>query len=618
MKEMNNYFDFGINKTYIDPLYPKRNESVKFSILGLSDNTIITLHYKKQGTWRLLTLDGKKIINESFAYYFANIVLNEDTLFYFGIQRDLSFYYYSELYFSVAHPSDCDCFELKIDIEPPSWASNSTCYQIYPDRFKNGNPNLGVRDNEYKFDGATSTQMSFDEKPLTFEEGKCLDFFNGDLKGIEDSLSYLKELGINCIYLNPIGVAKTTHRYDCCDFFHVDPKLGGDEALISLIHKAHELSIKIIVDISINHTGIDHPWFKKALMDKSSKEAGYYYIDDSGEIAFWQNVKTLPQLNYNNQELRDIIYRDKDSVIKKFLKPPFNQDGWRFDVADEVGRKDSDQFNDEIWKQVRKSIKEENKEAYILAESWIDSSSHLQGDQWDATMNYFGCSRPCRRWMGEEDRYTCENWGHSPRKVNEYSAKDLSLALSSQLKSIPDQIAQFQFNLIDSHDTPRLHNNKEVFELHKYMGVIMLMYSLPGMPNVFYGDEIGIDGQMGSMEMGRYPMPWDRKKWDKSFLNLYKSLGELRETYKEVFYLGAYKIIDLDENLFSLIRYNEDKVIFTILNKCDTKQKIDLDIPYLLLDNLDKAYFDVEVKEKCVYLKSKENAVIVFNRKNSK
>ncbi|MGD6729591.1 MAG: glycoside hydrolase family 13 protein [Pleomorphochaeta sp.] len=615
MENINDYFDFGINKTYVDPLYPSKGDDINIKFLAKGDVDYIRLNYKKNGTWNFIILEKAHNIDNIFSIFQCVLMLEEDSKLFFTIEINNSIYYFSKLGLSVAHPSDRDCFSLLIGLEVPCWVSNSTCYQIFPDRFRDGDENNKVETGEYFFDGSYSTEMSFNQKPLNFDEGRCLDFFNGDLKGVELSLTYLKNLGINCIYLNPIGVSKTTHRYDCCDFFSVDPKLGGDQALISLINEAHKLSIKVIVDISINHTGIEHPWFKEALRNKNSKEAKYYYIDENNEIAFWQNVKTLPQLNYNNQELRDLIYRDQNSVIKKYLKSPFNQDGWRFDVADEVGRKDNDQFNDEIWREVRKSIKEENPNAYILAESWIDSSDHLQGDQWDATMNYIGCSRPIRRWMGEEDRFTCFDWGHSPRKVNQYNARDLMIALQSQLNSIPSQFAQFQMNLIDSHDTPRLHNNKEVFEFNLYQSSVMLMYSLPGMPSVYYGDEIGLDGQMRSVEMSRYPMVWDEEKWNKDFYNLYKILGQFREDYKEVLFLGSYKILNIDDNIFTIVRYNEDKVIFVVLNKEEKERTLNLDIPYLLLDTIDKVYFDTKVENNKIYLKKRENAIIVFNRK---
>jgi len=617
MNLLKNNFDFSVSKTYVSPLYPKKADVLNISVLSIIDVSYIRLNYKKNGNWESLNLFEEKKVNTYFSYFTNELTIEEDMLFYFTIMKDNSFYYYSKLGSTVAIVNDIDAFEIKVNLDVPTWGSNSTCYQIFPDRFKNGNQKIGVKTDEYNFDGSFTKEMDFNSKPLDFEHGKCLDFYNGDLKGIEDSLDYLKNLGISCIYLNPIGVSKTTHRYDCCDFFHVDPKLGGDQALISLIDHAHKKEIKVIVDISINHTGIEHPWFIKALNDKNSNEAKYYYIDKNNEIAFWQGVKTLPQLNYNNQELRNIMYRDTNSVIKKFLKEPFNQDGWRFDVADEVGRKDRDQLNDEIWREVRKSIKDENPAAYILAESWIDGASHLKGDQWDGVMNYVGCGRPIRRWMGEEDRFTCEGWGHSPRKVNEYDAEDLSIALKSQLSSIGHQMAQFQFNLIDSHDTPRLHNNKEVFNLNKYIGSIMLMYTLPGMPSIYYGDEIAIEGDMGSVEMSRYPMQWDSEKWNKTFFNLYKTLGNLREEYKDVFYLGSYRILNLDKNVFTLIRYNKDKVIFTILNKSKEKVQINIDIPYLLLSSIDQIYFDVKIENKTVYLNCEENAIFVYNRINS-
>ncbi len=615
MNKLKNFFDFNISKTFISPLYPKSGEKINIVFLSKNDVKNVFFNYKEEGNWSRVSMKKVKDINHNIIEMKTNITLNEDTIIFFTIEMEDTFLYYSKLGLTAALISDIDCFALKVNFEAPSWVSSSTCYQIYPDRFRNSRNDIGVRDNSYEFDGAFTKERSFDQKPLDFENGKCLDFYNGDLKGIEDSLDYLKGIGVNCLYLNPIGVSKTTHRYDCCDFFHVDPNLGGDEDLISLIDSAHKKGIKVLVDISINHTGIEHHWFKKALEDKTSKEASYYYFEDNGDITYWQGVKTLPQLNFNNQELRDLLYRGKDSVIKKFLKAPFNQDGWRFDVADELGRKDKDQLNDEIWREVRKSIKEENPTAYILAESWIDSAAHLQGDQWDGTMNYVGCSRPLRRWMGEEDRFTCNDWGHSPRKIREYSPKDLTIALTSQLNSLYPQIAQFQMNLLDSHDTPRLHNNSEVFEFKKYSGAVMLMYTLPGMPSVYYGDEVALDGEMGSVEMSRYPMEWNESKWNQDFVNLYKTLGNLREKYNDVFNLGSFKILEIREDLFILARYNEDKVIFTILNKNENETEVDLNLDYLLLNECIYTPFATKVKKTTVSLNPFENTIVVFDRK---
>jgi len=176
-------------------------------------------------------------------------------------------------------------------------------------------------------------------------------------------------------------------------------------------------------------------------------------------------------------------------------------------------------------------------------------------------------------------------------------------------------MAQFQMNLIDSHDTPRLHNNNDVFDWNNYKGAIILMYTLPGMPSVYYGDEIGIAGAMGSVEMSRYPMQWNEDKWNKDFYSLYKTLGTFRSDYNEVLYLSSYKLLNLDDNLFVLARYNLEKVIFSILNKNDKEMELDLDIPYLTLDKVEKSVFYTKVVDKKVYLNPKENALIIFTRK---
>ncbi|WP_320129321.1 alpha-amylase family glycosyl hydrolase [uncultured Sphaerochaeta sp.] len=220
-----------------------------------------------------------------------------------------------------------------------------------------------------------------------------------------------------------------------------------------------------------------------------------------------------------------------------------------------VGR-GKDQLCHEIWQEVRSAVKQENPEAYLVGENWADASSYLQGDQWDGTMNYLGCSRPLRSWMGETDRFLCSGWGHSPEPTTCYTGFELAQALQSQLASIPAQMWYQQFNLLDSHDTPRLHNNTDIFEWDVYSGCVILMYLLPGMPNIYYGDEIGLAGPYGSVEASRYPMQWNKATWDERFLSLYAWLGTLRKEYADLLSTGSWKIVYTDEETFCFARYN--------------------------------------------------------------
>lgn len=495
-----------------------------------------------------------------FTYYFA---------FIYGGRS----YYYAKRGIMRNVPIRTDRFTLIPSLEAPAWVSSSTCYQIFPDRFCNGDPDCGAKEGEYEFDGGRVTVHDFSEKPQPFPISRCLDFYNGDLKGIEKKIDYLKALGINVLYINPINTALTVHRYDSIDFFHVDPKLGGDEALISLIEKLHEHGIRIIVDISINHTGTASPWFKKAIEDENADERDFYIFED-GNPSYWQGVKTLSELNYTSDRLRDLIYRNKDSAMQRFLRPPFNQDGWRLDVAAETGRRPAQQTK-EIWREVRQSLKSVKKDLYLVGEDWDDSSEYLQGDMWDGCMNYYGSGRILRSWIGERDRFLSAGWGHDPESEAPWSGIETALAIADGVRTVPDQMAFFQMNLIDSHDTPRLHLNARVMDRDIYYGGLMALFLLPGMPSIYYGDEILLDGEMGSVEGARYPMSWNEDMWDKETLSMYRTLSSIRKLSFLPF--SAFMTEGFDNDAFIIKRIGNGEAIVAVINKCERTRTISVD-----------------------------------------
>ncbi len=560
--------DSSVSRTYVDPLYPKPGETVNISIQvglesGISSVRFFAFHHGNEHPQGCsLEQRGERL------FYTATLAMPDETLsWYFVLFAEDRAYYYSNKGVTASPPSLYDSFSLKPSLVPVSWVGSSTCYQIFPDRFKEGDPRVGAKEGEYSFDGGVVQKMEFSDKPLPFEEGRCLDFFNGDLQGIQDAIPHFKALGVNVLYLNPIGVSRTTHRYDCCDFFHIDEKLGGDEAFISLCKSLHENDIRIVVDISINHTGTEHPWLLKAQEDRQSEEASFYYFNDDGSVACWEDVPTLPQLNYNSKKLREIIYKDENSVLIKFLKEPFLQDGWRLDVATVLGRRGDDQMCEGVWREVRTAVKAVNDQAYLVGEAWADAAPFLQGDMWDATMNYLGSSRPLRSWMGETDRFLSDGWGHAPRPTRAYTGKELAQALESQLASLPAQMHPMQMNLLNSHDTTRLHATPNDFDFAIYSGCVMLLYLLPGMPNLYYGDEVGLEGPYGSMEDARYPMQWDATKWDTRFYELYAGMGAIRKRHAAMLEASAYKVIHSDEDSLVFARYDSETALLCVLNK---------------------------------------------------
>lgn len=603
---------------YVQPLFPQKGELISVGIqIPLSEEIeevrLVSFQLGREKQYGMQASGkGRK------QRYSISLPVRDDTVFWYFliVARDRA-YSYSLAGVKASVPPLRECFSLKTGLTPVSWVAGSTCYQVFPDRFRKGDASVGAKEGEYAFDGGRVSVHAFDETPLEFAQGRCLDFFNGDLKGVQDAIPHFKRLGVNVIYLNPIGASMTTHRYDCIDFFHVDEKLGGDKAFEQLCNELHNAGMKVVVDISINHTGTAHPWYLKAGKERDSEEASFYYFNEDGTVACWQDVPTLPQLNYRSNTLREQIYRSKESVMRTFLRPPYLQDGWRLDVSSEVGRRGDDQLCEEIWREVRTAVKQENSQAYLVGEDWVDSTPFLQGDMWDATMNYLGSSRPMRSWMGETDRYLTNGWGQQPKPTRAYTGREFAQALESHLVSVPAQMLGMQMNLINSHDTPRLYNNTELFDWGLYAGLVKLLYILPGMPNIYYGEEIALAGPYGSTERARYPMQWDEEAWNHAFFSLYTELGKLRSTYASVVANGAYHIIHADEESLAFARFDDEKAIVCVLSHSDQALDIQLPNELLLINSIEYVLGgEVVAEEKTlrVHVEPKHSSLFVGKR----
>ena len=584
---LNSIYTDGTKYFVSNPL-PKKGEEVTISIRMLEDSPAIAvlLRTKLNGIEQLITMEKYKVKNK-LAYYKASVKVYEDVLqYHFYIATENMIYYYNQKEITTYIPDETYDFKILVDYNQPSWVKKSVFYQIFPDRFCNGNKELDVKSGEYSFDGHKTIHVdNWDTVPASYEESFCLDFYGGDLEGIEKKIPYLKKLGVNALYLNPIFYAATVHKYDCLDYFKVDPHLGGDEALANLSKALHENDMKLILDVSINHTGTANKWFNKeglffdksvgAYNNKDAKERKYYFFKDNNEYKSWFNVETLPTLNYTSEDLRNIIYKSEDSLVKKWLKPPYNIDGWRFDVADVMARNNELQLHHEVWPGIRKSIKETNKDAYILAEHWGDCAEFLKGDEWDSPMNYFGCTRPIREFLGETDLLNQRN--KTLRNIKyKMTAKDLSNRIMEHLSKLPTVIQENQFNLLDSHDIPRLHNNKEI-NFEEYRGAVIMLFTLIGCTNIYYGDEVGLDGRTNDMEGCRYPMNWHADLDSSVYYNLYHKLAHIKKNNK-AFTEGGFKIISNDDYVFSYARFTEDSLWIMIVSTDEEEREIEIPI----------------------------------------
>lgn len=565
-----------LSETFVSDMFPEKGDEIT---VRLASDCLLERALLRYDSYTGLSRDCEMRClgwGDNAYFYEAELPVftaDDKLSYYFIVVNDGKTFYYSKSGIKKTVPSFSHRFIIIPSLDAPSWIADAICYQIFPDRFCNGDPSNDVKDGEYEFDGAMVQAKAFDSIPEEFDKARCLDFYNGDLKGIEDKLDYLKKLGVSLIYLNPIFSSMTVHRYDSTDFFNIDKKLGGNEALISLIRKAHEMDIRIMMDISINHVGTASAWYEKA--QKGDEECSSYFTrEKDGSIKYWNGVRTLADLDYSSEPLRDIIYRSSESAMQKFLKPPFSIDAWRLDVAPEVARTEDKSLCLEVWREARKALKAVKRDLYIVGEGWDDSRIYLDGDAWDSTMNYFGSSRPLRNLVGEEDRFLNPGWGFPPKERERIGAHDFVDAVNSYLEGNNDQMVYFMMNLIDSHDTPRLHNH-EIASDDRLLSLSLILYMLPGFPSLYYGDEIKLDGRISSMEGARYPMCWDEKRWNRRYLEWYASLGEIRK--KQGFGKSAFLMEALDDETISIRRFLPSETLVAVINLSTEDKSLYLD-----------------------------------------
>ena len=511
---------------------------------------------------------------QGFVYWAGTLPMWENRMHYhFCIVTDEGIFYYNQHGVHTRIPDHSHDFVLLCGYVQPEWVKRAVFYQIFPERFCNGDESNDMQSGELVVNGYPSIRMNWEDDPLEWNEGRCLDFFGGDLQGIREKIPYLKELGVTALYLNPVFEAPSVHKYDCIDYFHVDKHFGGDEELARLSEALHENGMRLVLDISINHTGAAHRWFNRdglyfdkgvgAFNNPDAPERKYYFFHEGNTYTEWKGVHDLPTLNYTSEELRDIIYRRPDSVLRKWLRPPYSIDGWRFDVADVFARNGEHQLSHELWPQIRRAIREENPEAYILAEDWGDCAQYLQGEEWDSPMNYFGFGRPVRQLVGENDWFQND----SPTLRNcrfRLSAEDFQGRVMDHLGRMPYALQENQFNLFDSHDIARLSSDPDVPFDH-WRGVVCLQFAMPGAPSIYYGDEADIGGWFHSMEGCRFPMPWGRDFTKTEQYRMISTLAKLK-TGREALQTGGFRFLYAKDRIVAVSRFTEEEAFVAVLS----------------------------------------------------
>ncbi|SHK80385.1 pullulanase [Clostridium cavendishii DSM 21758] len=506
--------------------------------------------------------------------------------YYFKIVKDNQVFYYGnnknhlggigEIYVENVPMYQLTVYE---DNKIPSWYKDGIIYQIFVDRFFNGNEDGRVnnpKENSFIYG-------SWYDEPLYIkdEEGKVIrwDFFGGNLLGVKKKLQYIKSLGVSIIYFNPIFESSSCHKYDTGDYKKIDSMYGDEQIFKGLCKEANKLGIKIILDGVFSHTGADSKYFNKYLKYKSlgaynSKESPYYswyrFSEYPDKYDSWWGFENQPNVDELNQSYMKYVITDYDSVINKWMR--LGVSGWRLDVADEL----PDEFI-ECFKKKMRNIKPES---VLIGEVWEDASNkisygnkrkYLFGDELDSPTNY-----PLRDIL-----ISFFN--------KELTSYDFRKKLMSLYENYPKEVFYSTMNVLGTHDTKRiftaLNENLKLLQL-----AIIFQMTFPGVPLIYYGDEAGLTG--GSDPMNRKTYPWGKEKLE--ILTWYRRLTSIRNTH-EIFTKGDFKIYNTDPEVICFIRNYKDKIALIALNRCRDRSIL------IEIGNISGRYKDILSKDAIYY-----------------
>ncbi len=442
---------------------------------------------------------------------------------------------------------------MSTEITTPEWVKHAVFYQIFPDRFARSASVLKPNNLE-----------AWEDSPTTYG------FKGGDLLGVVEKLDYLQDLGISAIYFNPIFQSAANHRYHTHDYFQIDPLLGGNAAFRTLLAAAHSRDIRIVLDGVFNHASRGFFQFNHILeIGDSSPYVDWFHVygypvnaysKEKPNYKAWWNLHALPKFNTSNLQVQSFIMEIGRYWIEQGI------DGWRLDVPEEI---DEDGF----WQTFRQVVKAANPEAYIVGEIWHDAHRWLQGDQFDAVMNY-PLSYASLAFLG--GHYVDPEQTHENARphLHPLDAPGFATRVDEMLTKYARPVTEVQLNLLDSHDTPRfltsVRGNLEALKL-----TTLFQMTFPGAPCVYYGDEIGMEG--GFDPDCRRSFPWEVEHWNVELRDYFKDCIALRNSHPAL-RTGEFIAVFAVDMVYAYLRKLDADVLLIVLNAGEAAAQIDISI----------------------------------------
>ncbi|MCI9074679.1 MAG: glycoside hydrolase family 13 protein [Dorea sp.] len=616
---------------YVMPSEPQPSETVKFLFRTAVDDVDSVELYTGGVFYEMERADTV----QGFDYYRIYREAGSETMRYcFRIRKGEEVVFYNQ-YGACDGIIDDYSFRLCPGFATPDWAKGAVMYQIFTDRFCNGDPSNDVVDNEYYYiNEPVKAVKDWNQPPAVMD---VRNFYGGDLQGVKDKLDYLQDLGVEVIYFNPLFVSPSNHKYDNQDYDYIDPHFGviindleeseaadspegfhaaryqkrvtdwenleaSNKFFADLVEEIHKRGMKVILDGVFNHCGSFHKWMDReriyegregfeagAYLSADSPYRSYFDFRGSGDDAWpengnydgWWGHDTLPKLNYEaSDSLVDYILR----IGKKWVSAPYNVDGWRLDVAADLGH--DKEYNHEFWKKFRKAVKEANPDALILAEHYGDPREWLEGDEWDSVMNYDAFMEPVTWLLTGMEKHSDEE--RADLRGNAYAFANM---ISHNMACYMTPSLQTAMNELSNHDHSRFltRTNHIAGRLGAYSSedaernvnpavmrqAVAIQMTWVGAPTVYYGDEAGLCGFTDPDNRRTYP--WGRE--DQQMIAFHKLMIGLHKQY-QVFRTGSIKILTADGCALAYGRFDIQNQFVIVINSGGEARQVQIPVRY--------------------------------------